>query len=179
MYKSDSISIVPFKTEDAEQLCGMMLFNKLRFELYFPNTLAQNLSVKASEAYILKKQNEIKNNIEFTFAIKETKSDIIAGIIILKEINPALKEAELAYAIDQTFGGKGYTSKAVSVLSDYAFTTLGIETLRIIVHKSNVASAKVAQKNGYQWVKTLPNEYTPKNGTPLDMELYELEKQSV
>lgn len=179
MYKSDSILLVPFVSEDAEQLCGMMLVNKLRFEVFFPKTLAQNLSVKASEAFIQKKQKELKNNIEYTFAIKESATHILVGIIILKEIDTTLKKAEVAYAIDQSFGGKGWASKAVAACSDYAFTSLGIKTLQIIVHKTNIASVKVAQKNGYQWIKTLPKEYTPEKKAPLDMELYELEKPTV
>lgn len=176
MYKSDTLSLVPFVAEDAQDLCTMMVSNKDRFQHYFPNTLRQNLSIKASESYIFQKQKELKNNIEYTFAIKETATNTIVGIIILKEINPTLKQGEFAYAIDQKFEGKGWTSKAVAIFSDYAFSNLGIETIQIIVHKSNIASIKVAEKNSYRWIKTLPNEFTPENSAPLDMELYELEK---
>ena len=35
---------------------------------------------------------------------------------------------------------------------------------------------KVAENNNFRWVKTLPNEFTPKGKEPLDMELYELYK---
>lgn len=51
---------------------------------------------------------------------------------------------------------------------------MGIETLQIIAHKTNVASVKVAEKNNFKWVKTLKEEYTPQGEKPLNMELFEL-----
>ena len=51
---------------------------------------------------------------------------------------------------------------------------MGLKTIQIISHKTNFGSVKVAENNGFIWKKTLQNEFTPTNETPLDMELYEL-----
>ncbi len=61
-------------------------------------------------------------------------------------------------------------------MSNYAFETLGLETLQIITHKGNMSSIKVALNNNFEWQKTLENEFTTAGETPLDMELYELYK---
>ena len=49
-----------------------------------------------------------------------------------------------------------------------------MKTLQIIAHKTNIGSIKVAENNGFIWQRTLQNEFTPTDGEPLDMELYEL-----
>jgi ribosomal-protein-alanine N-acetyltransferase len=178
MFKSDTFWISDFELSDAENLCNMMTSNSERFRDYFPSTLSQNLTISDSKAYILRKANENKNKLEFTFAIKENSSQNLAGILILKDLDMTKKVGELAYAMDESFAGKGWVSLAVKEFSKYAFNTLGLKTLKIISHRTNLGSCKVAIKNGYVWQGTLKNEHTPPNGTPLDMELYELNSGS-
>lgn len=57
-----------------------------------------------------------------------------------------------------------------------SFDILGLETFQIILHKVNIASVKVAEKCKFTWQRTLINQYTPPNESPLDMGLYELYK---
>lgn len=59
-------------------------------------------------------------------------------------------------------------------MAKFAFDELGLKTLQIISHKTNLRSIKVAENNGFVWQRTLLNEFTPTNESPLDMELYEL-----
>jgi len=174
MYKSDNFWITDFELSDAKKLCNMMTSNKERFENYFPKTLSQNLTIEDSRAYILRKTVENKNNIEFTFAIKDNETQNVVGIIILKDLDMTQQVGELAYAMDMSFEGRGWMSLAVKELSKFALNTLNLKTVKIISHRTNLGSCKVAIKNGYVWQQTLKNEHTPINGSPIDMELYEL-----
>jgi ribosomal-protein-alanine N-acetyltransferase len=178
MYKSDTFWITEFELLDAKSLCNMMTSNLERFQKYFPTTLSQNLTIEDSKAYVLRKAIENKNKIEFTFAIKDNLTQKVAGIIILKDLDTKKKAGELAYAMDKNFEGKEWTTLAVKELSQYAFNTLGLKTLKIISHRTNLGSCKIALKNGYVWQRTLKNEHTPVNESPLDMELYELNAES-
>ncbi|MNT85361.1 hypothetical protein D3C72_2255210 [compost metagenome] len=65
-------------------------------------------------------------------------------------------------------------TKVVKEISNYAFNELTLKTLQIISHRTNFGSVKVAENSGFVWKRTLPNEFTPTNEEPLDMELYEL-----
>jgi ribosomal-protein-alanine N-acetyltransferase len=150
--------------------------NSEHFESYLPVTLRQNKSIKDSEAYILKKAEENKSMSCLTLAIRGKSTMTIAGLVILKNIDRVKKQAEFAYGIGKAFEGKGFTSEAVKILSQHAFTKLDLKTLQIITHKENMASCKVSEKCGFQWKRTLKEEFTPPNGNPLDMELYELYK---
>lgn len=171
--RTEAFSIAPFFTSEAENLSRMMVANKDHFALYLPKTLAQNQTVADAEAYIQRKQREFKQNKEYTFGIKEHISEKIAGIIILKKIDWEKKQGELAYGMCSSFEGRGWMSQSVGLVSTYAFDTLQLKTLQIIVHQSNMGSCKVAVKNGFVWKETLKAEFTPVNGSPLDMELYE------
>ena len=61
----------------------------------------------------------------------------------------------------------------VKAISNYAFNELNLKTLQIIAHKTNLASIKVAENNGFVWQRTLVDEFTPTYELSLDMELYE------
>lgn len=178
MFKSETIHITELKKEDARALFELMDSNREHFGSYLPITLSQNKSIKDSEAYILKKAKENKLMYSLTLAIKDESSKNIAGLIILKNIDRLKKQAEFAYGVGKAFEGRGLTSRAVKQLSHYAFAKLDLKAIRIITHKDNIGSCKVAEKCGFQWKRTLKKEFTPPNGKPLDMELYELYRKT-
>ena len=165
------------KLADADSLCNTMISNSERFKLFFPITLAQNLSIEASKTFISKKIKESEAGTEFTLAIKERKKRSVVGLIILKELNYEKGVGELAYCIDVKYQGKSWTTKGVKHMCSYAFEELKLDRLRILVHNSNIGSLKVAKSCGFDWKMTLVQEYTPPNSPPLDMELYELIKK--
>ena len=176
MIKTSRFHIDFLVEEDAKSLSELMLINHDYFKRYFPITLSKNKSVEESLHYIeeKRKQNEAKS--EFTFGIKNNINSEIAGLVIIKEINWDTKQGEFAYCLSSTYNNRGWMSEAIGLISKYGFEVLGFDTFQIIAHKSNIGSCKVALNAGFNWKKTLLNEYTPPNETPLDMELYELEK---
>jgi ribosomal-protein-alanine N-acetyltransferase len=174
MDNSKSIQLVPLELTDAYDLNTLINENLEYFGKYLPITVAHNLNVKASEAYIQKKKKENNKKTTLTYGIKETATGKLIGLIILKNIFPKLKQGEFAYCLGEAYGGKGLMSEAVHTFIDHAHLKLGIENFKIITHNTNIASCKVAEKNGFIWKKTLIKEFRPPNFAPMDMELYEL-----
>lgn len=162
------------KPIDSNQLYQFILDNKERLKLYFPVTLEMNSSLEKTEEYISIKNKEIAEKTNFTLAIRDATNQQIGGLIIIKKIDWDKKQGEFAYCIGSKLEGKGVTSFAVKEMTKFSFEELGLKILQIIAHKTNLGSVKVAENNGFVWQKTLQNEFTPTNGTPLDMELYEL-----
>ena len=154
----NNFNINAIKATDAWPLCNFMAANEDRLKRYFPKTLQQNLTPDLAQCFTDKKVKQFQLKKEFLFSLKENGSNEIAGLIYLKELDWTTKQAEFAYCISYQFEGKGITTKAVGVLSDYAFETLGLKTLQIIVHKDNLASVAVATNNSFTWIKTLKNE---------------------
>ena len=174
---SENFSIDKLKSTNANQLYQFIVDNNERLRYYFPKTLSSNSSLKKTEEYIVLKEREIHEKVNFTFAIKENETHEIAGLIILKKIDWNKKEGEFAYCIGSEFEGKRGTSSAVKKMVEFAFEELQLKTIQIIAHKTNLGSIKVAENNGFVWLKTLPNEFTPTNEKSLDMELYELKNE--
>lgn len=166
--------VSPIRLEDAWSICNFAVANEDRLQRFFPKTLEQNLTPTVSKRFAEIKEKQFSNKEEFLFIIKPNESREVAGLIYIKELDWDKKQGEFAYAIGYPFEGKGITSKAVAALSKYAFDQMGLKTLQIISHKSNIASIKVALNNGYKWVSTLDKSFTPTDGIPLNMELYEL-----
>ncbi|MGB5273686.1 MAG: GNAT family N-acetyltransferase, partial [Flavobacteriaceae bacterium] len=82
------------------------------------------------------------------------------------------KTAELAYGMGEAFAGKGWMTQTVRHLVAFSFEELHLQTLRIVVHHSNLASIAVAEKCGFCWSKTLPKEHVIPGEAALDMELF-------
>lgn len=170
---SEDFIIDPLKSTDANQLFQFMEDNNERLQRYFPVTLSSNATLEKTTEYIVIKNKEIVEKLNFTFAIRNKKSEEIAGLIIIKKIDWNEKQGELAYYISSKYEKKGLITFAVKEMSQFAFNKLKLKTLQIISHKTNLGSIKVAENNGFIWKRTLINEFTPTNEDPLDMELYE------
>lgn len=160
--------------KDSWRICDFMLTNEDRFKTFWPSTLAQNLTPELSALFVADKLKMIHKKEELVFVLKNKAQRSIDGAFYIKNINWNSKQGEFAYAIGYEIEGKGFTSKVVKLLTEYAFDVLGLETLQIITHKTNIASVKVAEKCNFNWVKTLDKSFTPPNGKPLDMEVYEI-----
>ncbi|MGB1307685.1 MAG: GNAT family N-acetyltransferase [Oceanihabitans sp.] len=168
--------IQAIQENNAWDLCNFMVANEDRFKRYLPKTLAQNLTPSLAKHFCALKAKQYLNKEEFLFTIKEKETNKLVGLVYLKEIDWLKKQAEFAYCIGYTFKGKNIITEAVKILSNFAFNTLNLKTLQIIVYKNNLPSVKVAENNNFKWIATLKNEYKPPNEKPLDMELYELHK---
>ncbi len=162
------------KPTDANQLFQFISDNNEQLKLFFPVTLEMNSSLEKSAEYIAIKTKEIEEKTNFTLAIRDNNNQKIVGLMLIKKINWRHKIGEFAYCIGSEREGKGVTSFAVKEMAKFSFEELGLKTLQIIAHRTNLGSIKVAENNGFVWQKTLRNEFTPINGSPLDMELYEL-----
>jgi len=161
---------------DAWKICDLCVTNADRFKTYFPETLKQNLTPTLSQLLVEKKVKSFENKDEFLFTLKHTETRQLAGLIYIKELDWIKKQGEFAYCIDYKFKGQGLMTLAIKALIPYVFRHLKLETIQILVHKTNSASVNVAINNSFKWQRTHKNGFTPPGGQPLDMELYELKR---
>lgn len=172
-----SYYITQIDKKDAWNVCNFVVVNEDRLKRYFPKTLEENLTPELSNIFVAKKVKQFENKNEFLFTIKKNESNKLFGLIYIKSLDWVKKQGEFAYCIDYNVEGKGLMTETVKKLSEYAFESLDLDTLQIVVHKSNIASLKVAENCNFTRIKTLKNEHTPPGEKPLNMELYELYKE--
>ncbi len=163
--------IIPLEKIEAMELHELVENNNKFWGRYFPVTIQKNETLSNTLLFIVEIALQESKQELFLFGLRELHTDRLCSVIYLKNIDWELKEAELAYAVDRSYGKRGWVSATVNTISNSAFK-MGLETLIIIAHQSNKGSFSVAKKSGYLWSKTLENEFTPTGEEPLDMELY-------
>ena len=83
--------------------------------------------------------------------LKETKE--LIGDTGISEVEGKPGEAEIGYCIGQQYRGRGYASELLSAISAFAASRFGLSVIYGRVVHGNEASARVLEKNGYQFVK--------------------------
>ncbi len=169
----DQYSLAPIHEKDAWRLCDFVVSNEERLKPYFPLTLKSNLTPTLAELFVATKVKQFDREEEYLFTLKENTNRTIIGLLYLKELSKVAGQGELAYCIGYPYEGKGITSALVSKICDWAFGELQLHTLQIIAHKTNLASTRIAKKNGFDHQRTLLKSHQKYDGQFVDMELYE------
>ena len=84
----------------------------------------------------------------FSFAIWHGEN-LIGQISLGGVLYGAMRGGHIGYWIDQSYANKGYTTAAVKLLTDFAFSVIKLHRIEINLRPENKASRKVAEKAGY------------------------------
>ena len=86
---------------------------------------------------------------EGLLVIVDADGSVIGHIEFYKPVD-YLDAYELSYLIyDLDARGKGATSEAVRLLTDFLFATKKVNRIQLVIHPDNAASRRIAEKNGY------------------------------
>ena len=92
--------------------------------------------------------HEARQGRSFSFAIWNEKN-LIGQISLGGVIYGAMRGGHIGYWIDRNFANRGYTTKAVEILTQYAFDVLKLHRVEINLRPENASSRRVAEKAGY------------------------------
>lgn len=81
------------------------------------------------------------------------------GFIGLYFIDPRHRHAEFAIALDPAYQGKGYAQIATRLALDYAFLSLNLHKIYLIVASSNHKAQHIYEKMGFSREGTLKEHY--------------------
>ncbi len=101
------------------------------------------------------------------------RDDRLLGSTGLHEISEKNRRAEIGYWTDAGARGRGVATRAVRLLSRYAFETLPIERIDIAVEPGNEASRRVAERAGFRKDGFL-RAWTELNGRQIDVLMHSL-----
>lgn len=93
---------------------------------------------------------EARAGRSYSFMIWHGKN-LVGQITMGGVIYGALRGSHIGYWIDKNFAGRGYTTEAVKLLTDYGFGALGLHRIEINIRPENAASIRVAEKAGYHF----------------------------
>ena len=92
--------------------------------------------------------HEARQGRSLSFAIWQGKN-LIGQISLGGIIYGAMRGGHIGYWIDRNFANRGYTTKAVEILTQYAFEELKLHRVEINLRPENASSRRVAEKAGY------------------------------
>lgn len=106
-------------------------------------------------------ENDRRDQASTNFAIVVREGQRLIGTVGLKPVNYQHGVAELGIAVgDKSCWGQGYGSEAVRLLTDYAFTFLGLHTLYLWHVAFNERGHRAYLKAGFKPAGRLRGAYT-------------------
>jgi len=98
----------------------------------------------------LNREMKALRSISLGIWLNENNEETLIGQITLGGIIfGAMCGAHIGYWIDQRFSNRGYTTRAVKLLTKFGFNNLRLHRIEINLRPENEASKKVAVKAGY------------------------------
>lgn len=82
------------------------------------------------------------------FAVAETITDRLVGVVHLMNTDWRCRTSEVSYAMAPWARGEGYAAESVLALAQWLFHAMGFERLELRTAAGNTASQQVAQKIG-------------------------------
>ena len=104
------------------------------------------------------------------FRIADGATDRVVGGVNLRLTDHQI--AEISYFLLESARGRGWATRAVQLVSRWAFQDLGIERIELRVHPDNAASRRVAERAGFVFEGTERASRAWPDGTRFDSLLF-------
>lgn len=150
---------IPINTKRLE----LRLFNDSDFEeihsvLSNPRVMRFSLNGAYSEddtrRFLQRFQTSYKENGFGLYAVVHKDDDRIIGYCgLVKQMVDDIAEIEIGYRLDPEYWNRGLATEAASAVLEYALNTLELKKLISIIEDENIASIRVAVKNGFSLEK--------------------------
>lgn len=88
---------------------------------------------------------------ELHLIVVGAEDDELLGAIGLLRHEPLERRCEIGYWLAASARGRGFASRAVCLLGEWAFAELGIERIGIAVEPENASSMAVPRRCGYEY----------------------------
>ena len=117
---------------------------------FIPGSDAESLQKELPSFFRLVRtlNRESRDVRSISFAIWH-ENKLIGQISMGGIIMGAMRGAHIGYWIDREYAGRGYTTEAVNLLTEYGFSVLALHRIEINLRPENAASRRVAEKAGY------------------------------
>lgn len=106
-----------------------------------------------------------------SFAIVDARTGELLGSMGVRLLDDAI--GQIGYWVSREARGRGVATRALRLISEWAFDALGLARLQLITELENLASQRVAEKAGFQR-EGLLRAFAELNGRRPDFYMYSL-----
>jgi len=142
-----TIAIRQFESRDLSALYEATAesINELRAWM---NWCRPDYSVEDCRRFLTEADTAWELGSEYNFAIVDREHGLLHGSIALNRIDRSFDSANVGYWVRRSQAGRGVASRALRLVSRFAFGGLALDRLEIVVPEDNIASRRVAEKAG-------------------------------
>ncbi|NMH28324.1 GNAT family N-acetyltransferase [Flavobacterium silvaticum] len=147
---------------EPEEFFDLIQRNRKHIQKTFPGTLERSKTLEDTIAFLYENVHKEESGDGYYFYLRDTKSQMLIGYVLIKNVVRNIGKCEIAYFVDREFEGKGIITKAVSNLLEFCFGELSMNKVTICTSPENAASQRIATKHGFKNEGMLRQEF--KNG---------------
>ena len=150
MFETERLIVRKFRAEDAQQLYENHMDEEVR--KWFPNECYADPeeALDAIRFYVDCVDN---GHLPFVLGVELKETRELIGDTGISEVEGKPDETEIGYCIGREYRGKGYATELLNAISGFVASHFDIGVIWGRVVHGNEASAKVLEKNGYQFIK--------------------------
>ena len=137
------LTLRPFAESDLDDLSSLMAnADFMRFSLGV-------FSREQTAAFLAKVRTRDREGLPSQFALVLRSSQELIGYcgFFLQTVD-SVEELEIAYRLDPSHWGQGLATEAARAVRAHAFADLKLARVISLIHPDNIASRRVAEKNG-------------------------------
>ena len=99
-----------------------------------------------------------RTGVDFLATIYKENGAFIGRCGLLWQVIDGVQEVEVAYMLARPYWGQGLGTEAAQALKEHGFRDFGFRRLISIIDPGNIASIRVAQKNGMHYERDIEFE---------------------
>lgn len=165
----DEVIVRPLRAEDAEGFFHLCHAERDRIRTYFPITSERTADERSATAYVRDLVEQAQRGDTCCFLVYVPGIGAPAGAVFLKSFDRRVPKCEMAYFVAAKHQGQGVASAAVAWATDEAIRQQGMERVFLRIDPQNVASIRVAEKNGFEREGLLRHDFRTADGRLLDV----------
>ena len=172
MISFDNFIIRPLELADLESYFDMVNRNRSRLEDFFTGTTSRTKDVNDTHIFLKEMIKRRTSKSYFPFVMVEQDSNAFVAFFDLKNIDWTIPKTEIGCYTDQAYSGKGITSKATSLFTDYVFETYGFKKILLRTHQTNKAAQVISERCGFVKEVIITMDYKTTKGDIIDLIYY-------
>ena len=170
--KFDNYTIRLLSNEDLEMYFQLIERNRKRLEDGFAGTVSRTLTLESTQLFVAERVSKIIEKTYFPFIVVDNGINTIVGFIDVKNIEWNIPKGELGCYVDAEYAGKGLSTRALQMVTDYCFKELGFRKLFLRTQESNTSARRIAEKCGFEIEGKIRQDYKTFSGQIVDLLYY-------
>lgn len=172
MIHFDNYTIRPLELSDSKAYFELVERNRKRLEDFFTGTVSRTKDFAATENFLKELSDKRTAKQYYPFILVDHSTNDFIAFFDLKNIDWTIPKTEIGCYTDETYAGKGLTTKAMKYFIDYCFDHFQFKKIFLRTHHSNKPAQIIAEKCGFEKEGVIRMDYKTTSGEIVDLIYY-------